>query len=203
MVKKPTSPLFFSEGTFITVHRFSAWYIHKRNKITSDVWCFTKREGLTKRMKAWSAWSQLREPPLKSWIHGWCIKLVLIETFKYLFVPVAEPVCALHKRYAIITAHNSSCGKVMFSQACVKNSVHMAGHACHTCPQACTPPRACMLPIRYYEMWSMSRRYASYWNAFLFDNLTITKNKIQSKTSKELSIEMKAFLVDLTETLKF
>ena len=57
----------------------------------------------------------------------------------------------------------------------------------HTCPQACTPlplgmhdppgyappgmhtPRACMFtPGRYYEMRSMSSRYASYWNAFLF-----------------------------------
>ena len=31
------------------------------------------------------------------------------------------------------------------------------GHACHTCP-----------PGRYYGIQSMSRRYASYWNAFLF-----------------------------------
>ena len=28
----------------------------------------------------------------------------------------------------IITVHNSSCGKVMFSQACVKNSVHGEGN---------------------------------------------------------------------------
>ena len=46
----------------------------------------------------------------------------------------------------VITVRNSSCGKVMFSQACVKNSVHKRdGHG--------------------------SGRYASYWNAFLFHNL--------------------------------
>ena len=34
--------------------------------------------------------------------------------------------CGIKKQFAIhiFTARNSSCGKVMFSQACVKNSVH-------------------------------------------------------------------------------
>ena len=49
-------------------------------------------------------------------------------------------------KFFIITVSNSSCGKVMFSQACVKNSVHGGG----VCPIACwdihtptgqTPPR--------------------------------------------------------------
>ena len=49
----------------------------------------------------------------------------------------------------IFTVRNSSCGKVMFSQVCVKNSVHSGRRA-----------------------WQASRdghcsgRYASYWNAF-------------------------------------
>ena len=62
-------------------------------------------------------------------------------------------------RSPVITARNSSCGEVMFSQACVKNSLHRGSmhgmhvprHACpqayppgtHTRPlpaQACTPP---------------------------------------------------------------
>ena len=41
---------------------------------------------------------------------------------------------------SIFTTRNSSCGKVMFSQACVKNSVHDRGRG--VCPIACwdTPP---------------------------------------------------------------
>ena len=47
----------------------------------------------------------------------------------------------------VITVHNSSCGKVMFSQACVKNSVHRVGggvsaplHAgIHTLPRQTLP----------------------------------------------------------------
>ena len=44
----------------------------------------------------------------------------------------------------IITAHNSSCGKVMFSQACVKNSVHERGGGVsrHTFGQSHTLPKA-------------------------------------------------------------
>ena len=60
---------------------------------------------------------------------------------------------------------------------------------CHACPMPRTPCHACPLPCtspamhapstqpapsthspRYYEMWSMSGRYASYWNAFLLLN---------------------------------
>ena len=49
----------------------------------------------------------------------------------------------------LITTRNSSCGKVMFSQACVKNFVHGWMHGkgacmpctpCHTCPLSCMPP---------------------------------------------------------------
>ena len=91
--------------------------------------------------------------------------------------------------WKIFTA-NSSCGKVMFSQTCVKNSVHGWGGVCpkdagiHTPtqgrhpldrhpppgghprwadPHADTPPRTMGCRMR-----STSDRYASYWNAFLF-----------------------------------
>ena len=40
-------------------------------------------------------------------------------------------------------------------------------HVWHACPSLC----------RYYEIWSMSGWYASYWNAFLFDNI-FTENVI-------------------------
>ena len=46
-----------------------------------------------------------------------------------------------------------SCGKVIFSQVSVSHSVHEGGgRVWHG----------------GYEIWSMSGRYASYWNAFLF-----------------------------------
>ena len=55
-----------------------------------------------------------------------------------------------------------SWGKVIFSEGCVKNSVH--GGACmvggHTWQG--------VVRGRYYEIRSMSGRYASYWNAFLY-----------------------------------
>ena len=41
--------------------------------------------------------------------------------------------------------------------ACMAGGVHGRGHAWHACPLD-----------RYYETRSMSGRYASYWNAFLF-----------------------------------
>ena len=59
----------------------------------------------------------------------------------------------------------------MFSQACVKNSVR-GGHMWDTPPWTCMPPQACTspgmhAPRGYYEIWSMSGWYTSYWNAFL------------------------------------
>ena len=78
-------------------------------------------------------------------------------------------------------------GKVIFSVACVKNSVHGRGGLpqCmlgyhppgQTAPQEQNPPRADtptppdQAPPRdqaCWEIWSTSRRYASYWNAILF-----------------------------------
>ena len=67
-----------------------------------------------------------------------------------------------------ITARNSSCGKVMFSQAYVIPSVHGGGLPGGVCIQgywADPPPQ-----IGYYGVRSTSGRYASYWNAFLVEN---------------------------------
>ena len=62
------------------------------------------------------------------------------------------------------------CGKVMFSQACVKNSVHRGVTGADTphLPNACwdTPPWADTPPSHTHHC---SGQYASYWNAFLLD----------------------------------
>ena len=55
---------------------------------------------------------------------------------------------------------------------CPPPHTHPATHTpCHVCPPAMHFPLPCMPPAthapRYYEMRSMSGRYASYWNAFL------------------------------------
>ena len=90
-----------------------------------------------------------------------------------------------------VTARNSSCGRVMFSQACVKNSIH---RGCllregGNCLGGCLPKRVsawgglpggvclwrCLpksmlgyTPPQHYGIRSTSGQYASYWNAFLF-----------------------------------
>ena len=95
-------------------------------------------------------------------------------------------VFALAKYIFIFSDRNSICGKVMFSQACVKNSVHGGGGipacygACislgrHSPRQLSTPPRQTStasprqtLPGRHpLQDGHCSGRYASYWNAFL------------------------------------
>ena len=48
-------------------------------------------------------------------------------------------------------------GGVHGRRACIVGGVHGGG--------VCGGGHA---PGRYYEIWSISRRYASYWNAFLF-----------------------------------
>ena len=64
-----------------------------------------------------------------------------------------------------------SWGKVIFSEAGVKNSVH-GGDALGSCVAGGVHGRGCVwrggVHGRYYEIWSMSGRYASYWNAYLF-----------------------------------
>ena len=79
---------------------------------------------------------------------------------------------------------NEVWGKLIFSVACVKNSVHRGG-----LPQCMlgyprgpgTPPDQAPPPTRYppdqappwisacWGIWSTSGRYASYWNAILFN----------------------------------
>ena len=92
---------------------------------------------------------------------------------------------------------NEVWGKVIFSVACVKNSVRGGSASVHagiphkppgadtlpgtrhpTLPEQ-TPPPLCSA---CWEMWSTSGRYASYWNAILFrfetERLQTLKDKI-------------------------
>ena len=77
----------------------------------------------------------------------------------------------------IVIVCNISCGKVMFSQVCVKNSVHREGmHGrgglCVVKGGMCGKGGACMAKgegiVRGRRDGLCSGRYASYWNAFLF-----------------------------------
>ena len=81
---------------------------------------------------------------------------------------VRLPIMILKNVWYIFTVRNSSCGKVMFSQVClstgVGRGVHPPGRQTHTPSwEADTPPPH---PADGY----CSGRYASYWNAFLFQN---------------------------------
>ena len=70
----------------------------------------------------------------------------------------------------IFTVRNSSCGKVMFSQAC-QNSVHRGVYT----PLADTPSLGRYPPGRQpppLQDGHCSWRYASYWNAFLSANFS-------------------------------
>ena len=80
-----------------------------------------------------------------------------------------------------ITTRNSSCGKVIFSQVSVSHSVYggcglqggawvaggMCGGGVHGRGHAWWGDTH-VSNAGYYEIWSMSGRYASYWNAFFF-----------------------------------
>ena len=72
-------------------------------------------------------------------------------------------------REQIFTVRNSSCGKVMFSQACIKNSVHR-GDMSASGSGGCTPPRQTPTPSRQRHPpdGHRSERYASYWNVFFY-----------------------------------
>ena len=78
----------------------------------------------------------------------------------------------------LIAVRNSSCGKVLFSQACVKNSVHRGGR--------CMPH--CMLGYTPTPDDRCSGRYASYWNAFLFHNVNDSL-KLYAPEIGELALE--------------
>ena len=64
----------------------------------------------------------------------------------------------------LFTVHNSSCGKVMFLHLPVSHSVHRGEGVPATGSGECTPPCADTPPPGGH----CSRRYAPYWNAFLF-----------------------------------
>ena len=94
----------------------------------------------------------------------------------------------------LVTVRNSSCGKVIFSQACVKNSVHkrvytpwadtpstLGRHLPRQTPPGRLPPGQTSTPRQTADTPRQThppappprdghciRRYASYWNAFLF-----------------------------------
>ena len=79
--------------------------------------------------------------------------------------------CNISKR-PIFTAPNSSCGKVMFSQASVCHSVQVVGVGAHprggySPPSPYPPPPSGYMNLGYYGIRLTSGLYASYWNAFL------------------------------------
>ena len=88
-------------------------------------------------------------------------------------------------RKEVVSTRNSSCGKVMFSQSCVKNSIHGSGEVYTPLetPQADTPwththshldtppPRTHTYPLGKPPDGHCRGRYASYWNAFLFQQI--------------------------------
>ena len=86
-----------------------------------------------------------------------------------LYLLPANEVCEGYVVYRCLSVHRGP-------YVCV---CHAAPQACmpprHACPQACTPPWAYAppdthIPLGSHAQWgaSMSGRYASYWNAFLF-----------------------------------
>ena len=60
----------------------------------------------------------------------------------------------------------------MCQEFCPQGGMHGRERVCHACPP----------PGRYYEIWSMSRWYVSYWNAFLF-GIFFAKNCKKMKTN--------------------
>ena len=94
-------------------------------------------------------------PPLGSrlWhaVNEWPVRILLecILVQVFFFGSVSQ----------IFTVPKRSCGKVMFSQACVKNSIHSGG--VYT-PSGQTHPPPPLQADGYCSGW-----YASYWNAFL------------------------------------
>ena len=81
--------------------------------------------------------------------------------------------------YSIYYLLQRSCGKVMFSQACVIPSVYRGGlhggqHTGGVLPRGLHPGGSASgglgrpPPLRFYEIRSTSGRHACYWNAFLF-----------------------------------
>ena len=84
-----------------------------------------------------------------------------------------------------IAVRKRSCGQVMFSQACVKNSVHRRGsasvHAGIHSPGKAPPGGRPYPPAEGYS----SGRYVSYWNAFLFQSFIMVSVKYYTMKSEE------------------
>ena len=93
----------------------------------------------------------------------------------------------------IFTVRNSSCGKLMLSQACVKNSVHKGGlHPPRQTPPSRHPWIDTIPPGRHpssHRNGHCSGQYASYWNANTFSNHRMHCTKSQLCRLKELKLK--------------
>ena len=74
-------------------------------------------------------------------------------------------VCQTSSLVMLITVRNSSCGKVMFSQASISHSVHKGGHVWQ---ESMLGGPAWQGGVRGRRDGHCSGRYTSYRNAFLF-----------------------------------
>ena len=88
-------------------------------------------------------------------------------------------------------------GQCAWQGACMASGMNGRGHAW----QGCVAGEACMagghgwqggmcgsggMHGRYYEIWSMSGQYASYWNAFLFYGLLTVFGLMLTKAAPAL-----------------
>ena len=83
----------------------------------------------------------------------------------------------------IITGHNEVVAKVMFLQVSVILSTEGGSASVHVGippPKRQTPPRRQTPQEAGSGIWSMSGRYASYWDAFLFCNF-LAENYMKMK----------------------
>ena len=82
------------------------------------------------------------------------------------------PATNFHRRLSVILftgGGGGGWGHAWQGGACVaRGDVHGKGMC-----MACMPP-----PGRYYDIWSLSGRYASYWNAFLYYNLHFKRSQL-------------------------
>ena len=99
--------------------------------------------------------AEILDPPLQHATQGYRDGPTLLLSVQYKALYQAlKP--RIPQPFPRVNYRKRSCGKVMFSQACVKNSArHPPGQ---TLPGQTLPPA-----VGY-----CSGRYASYWNAFLF-----------------------------------
>ena len=103
---------------------------------------------------------------------SYCEKAYYFYVISKVTVTSTAPSAPSIIRKTIITSRNYCCEKVMFSQACVKNSVQ-GGRGSAKGMLGYTPLGRHPLP-QHYGIRSTIGRYTSYWNAFLL--LTININ---------------------------